>query len=58
MATLIITRVKYPRNDTIEYEYENIDNLLKELKQMIFDKKINKNDIIRIEVEENDTIKG
>ena len=53
MATLIITRVKYPRNDTIEYEYENIDNLLKELKQMIFDKKI-----IRIEVEENDAIKG
>ena len=56
MATLIITRVKYPRNDTIEYEYENIDNLLKELKQMIFDKKINKNDIIRIEVEENEIL--
>lgn len=48
MVNLSITRIKYPKNDTIEYEYENLDNLLMELKQMIIDKKINKNDIIRI----------
>lgn len=50
MVNLVITRIKYPKNDTIEYEYENLDNLLMELKQMIIDKKISKNDIIRIEV--------
>lgn len=50
MANLSITRIKYPKNDTTEYEYENLDNLLMELKQMIIDKKINKDDIIRIEV--------
>lgn len=50
MVNLVITRIKYPKNDTIEYEYENLDNLLMELKQMIIDKKINKDDIIRIEV--------
>ena len=48
MVNLSITRIKYPKNDTNEYEYENLDNLLMELKQMIIDKKINKNDIIRI----------
>lgn len=48
MVNLSITRIKYPKNDTIEYEYENLDNLLMELKQMIIDKKINKDDIIRI----------
>ena len=48
MVNLSITKIKYPKNDTIEYEYENLDNLLMELKQMIIDKKINKNDIIRI----------
>lgn len=48
MANLSITRIKYPKNDTTEYEYENLDNLLMELKQMIIDKKINKDDIIRI----------
>ena len=48
MVNLSITRIKYPKNDTNEYEYENLDNLLMELKQMIIDKKINKDDIIRI----------
>lgn len=48
MVNLSITRIKYPKNDTIEYEYENLDNLLMKLKQMIIDKKINKDDIIRI----------
>ena len=47
-AQLTITKIKYPKNDTIEYEYESLDNLLMELKQMIIDKKINKDDIIRI----------
>lgn len=50
MVNLSITRIKYPKNDTTEYEYENLDNLLMELKQMIIEKKINKDDIIRIEV--------
>ena len=48
MFELTITKIKYPKNDTIEYEYEILDNLLMELKQMIIDKKINKDDIIRI----------
>ena len=48
MVNLSITKIKYPKKDTIEYEYENLDNLLMELKQMIIDKKINKDDIIRI----------
>lgn len=48
MFELTITRIKYPKNDTIEYEYESLDNLLMELKQMIIDKKVNKDDIIRI----------
>ena len=48
MLELTITKIKYPKNDTIEYEYESLDNLLMELKQMIIDKKINKDDIIRI----------
>lgn len=50
MVVLSITRLKYPKNDTIEYEYESLDNLLIELKLMIIEKKINKDDIIRIEV--------
>ncbi len=50
MVVLSITRLKYPKNDTIEYEYESLDNLLMELKLMIIEKKINKDDIIRIEV--------
>ena len=35
MFELTITRIKYPKNDTIEYEYESLDNLLMELKQMM-----------------------
>ena len=50
MVILSITRIKYQKNYTTEYEYENLDNLLMELKQMIIEKKINKDDIIRIEV--------
>ena len=48
MFELTITRIKYPKNDTKIYEYESLDNLLMELKQMIIDKKVNKDDIIRI----------
>lgn len=48
MIDLSITRVKYPKNDTIEYEYESLDSLLMELKQMIIENKVNKDDIIRI----------
>lgn len=51
MYVLIITKIKYPKNDTIFYEYENIDNLLMELKLMITTNKISNNDIIRIEKE-------
>ena len=51
MYVLIITKIKYPKNDTIFYEYENIDNLLMELKLMITTNKISTNDIIRIEKE-------
>ena len=50
MCELSITRIKYPKNNTTIYEYESLDNLLMELKLMIIEKKINKNDIIRIEV--------
>jgi len=48
MFELTITRIKYPKNDSVEYEYESLDNLLMELKQMIIDKKVYKDDIIRI----------
>lgn len=48
MFELNITKIKYPKNDTITYIYESIDNLLMELKQMILENKINKNDILRI----------
>ena len=53
MFELSITRVKYPRNDTNVYVYESLDNLLMELKQMIIKNGVNKNDIIRIEVNKN-----
>lgn len=56
MFELTITRIKYPKNDSVEYEYESLDNLLMELKQMIIDKKINKDDIIRIRGVENGKI--
>lgn len=51
MYNLIITKIKYPKNETIIFEYSNFDNLTKELKEMILKNKINKNDIIRIEKE-------
>lgn len=54
MFELTITKIKYPKNDTIEIEYESLDNLLMELKQMIIDKKVNKDDIIRIRGVRND----
>lgn len=51
MCTLMIIKHKYPMNETLIYEYSNIDNLLMELKLFITEKKINKYDNIRIEVE-------
>lgn len=48
MVYLDITKVKYPKNDTIGYEYESLDNLLMELKQMIINNQVGKDDIIRI----------
>lgn len=51
MYNLIITKIKYPKNETIIFEYNNFDNLTKELKEMILKNKINKTDIIRIEKE-------
>ena len=53
MFELSITRIKYPRNDTNVYMYKSLDNLLMELKQMIIKNGVNKNDIIRIEVNKN-----
>lgn len=50
MATLMVIKHKYPMNDTLIYEYSNLDNLLMELKQFIIDKKITKYDNIKIEV--------
>lgn len=51
MYILSITKIKYPKNDTIFLEYETIDNLLKELKEMVNNNKIKSDDIIRIEKE-------
>lgn len=48
MVNLSITRIKYPKNDTIGYEYENLDNLFKDLKKMIMNNNVGKDDIIRI----------
>ena len=50
MVKLNITRIKYPKNETIMYEYESLDNLLMELKLMIEKHYIASQDIIRIEV--------
>lgn len=50
MVKLSITRIIYPKNDTNIYEYENLDNLLMELKLMIERHYIASQDIIRIEV--------
>lgn len=49
MWELSVTKVRYPKNETNIYEYSSLDNLLAELKRFIEDKKISKNDIIRIE---------
>ena len=54
MVNLVITKIEYPKNDTNIYEYSSIDNLLMELKTMIINNKINKNDVIRIEVLDNE----
>ena len=48
MVYLDITKVRYPKNDTIGYEYKSLDNLLMELKQMIINNQVGKDDIIRI----------
>lgn len=48
MFELSITRIKYPKNDTITYVYNSLDSLLMELKQMVLNKKISNNDILRI----------
>jgi len=50
MYELSITKIKYPKNDTNIYEYSSLENLLNDLKIFIEEKKISKNDIIRIEV--------
>lgn len=48
MVYLDITKVRYPKNDTIGYEYKSLDSLLMELKQMIINNQVGKDDIIRI----------
>lgn len=53
MCEMSITKVRYPKNETNIYEYSSLENLLNELKRFIKEKKISKNDIIRIEVLEN-----
>lgn len=50
MYELSITKIKYPKNDTNIYEYSSLENLLNDLKIFIEEKKISKNDIIRIGV--------
>ena len=54
MYFLSITKVKYPHNDTIVLEFSNYNKLCEELKKMLDNKYITKNNIIRIEVEENE----
>ena len=51
MYNLIITKIRYPKNDTKIYNYTGLENLLIGLKALIENKKIKKNDIIRIEKE-------
>lgn len=45
---LIITRIKYPKNDTTYYVYDSYDSLIRDLKHMIQNNKIQESDIIRI----------
>lgn len=54
MYLLSITTIKYPHNDTIVHAYTSYENLCNDLKMMLDNKLISKNDIIRIEVEENE----
>lgn len=54
MYLLSITRVKYPYNETIVLEFSDYNRLCEELKKMLDNKYITKNNIIRIEVEENE----
>ena len=54
MYLLSITKIKYPKNDTIVLEFSDYDTLSKELKRLLDNKIITKHNIIRIEVEDND----
>lgn len=54
MYLLSITKIKYPYNDTIIHEYSSFENMCKGLKFMIDNDYLSKNDIIRIEVNENE----
>ena len=54
MYELTITRIKYPKNDSITLIYETLDNMLSSLKDMINEGKIKKDHIFRIEVKENE----
>lgn len=54
MYILSITRIKYPKNETNIYEYENFEHLTIGLKFMLENEYITKNDIVRIEVKENE----
>lgn len=56
MYLLSITKIKYPHNDTIIHTYTTFDNLCNDLKMMLDNKFISKNDIIRIEVEESEKV--
>lgn len=51
MYTLSITKIKYPKNDTIVLEFSNYDSLSKELKRLLDNNIVSKNNIIRIEFE-------
>lgn len=53
MYILSITKIRYPKNETILLYSKRIDNLLKELKEMINNNKIKNDDIIRIEKEKD-----
>lgn len=54
MYELSITKIKYPKNDTIVLVFDDYDILSKDLKYLIDNKRITKNDIIRIEVKNNE----
>lgn len=54
MYLLSITKIKYPKNDTIVLEFSNYDSMSKEIKRLLDNNIISKNNIIRIEVNENE----